>query len=81
MKRLRELLFPSTPYGPPIRLEFKCGHYVENVRPPVMLDHDRDIAVDQAAKVACPNCNLHQWRVDEREGVYEQLHAALEVVS
>lgn len=66
------------PFGEPIHLEFPCGHYIDNPKPPVMSEEDRKLAKDQAVRTPCPRCNEPLWRSMREEGTYPELHTALQ---
>lgn len=66
--------------GEPIRLEFECDHYIENISPPLMQEEDRKRAQNQAERTPCPNCDESLWRGLALENVYPELRAALTVV-
>lgn len=76
LKRLFEI-----PHGDPIRLDFKCGHYVRNPSPPVMKEEDRIWAQKQAGWTPCPNCYHIMWLRYVRENVYPELRASLTVTN
>lgn len=75
---LRHVLVPPRPaHGLPIRLEFKCGDYIINRRPPVM---DRTWLADayrQARDTNCPNCSRQMWAGFRRDFSLLALRTAL----
>jgi hypothetical protein len=74
---IRVLSGNSSQAGDPIYLDFpRCGHYIENRRPPVMSERDRAEAVRQARLVPCPNCNAKMWvNLGQRSSTPELLTA------
>lgn len=73
-------LFPEKPHGEPIHLEFRCGHYMENLKPPVMTEEERQRAQDQADLTVCLRCFQSRPGYSHYAEGYPELQKAMIVV-
>jgi len=61
----------------PIRLDFKCGDYIINPQPILLIETERSHAKSSAADTLCPNCAPQMWSGFERDGLMIEMRKAL----